>query len=763
MIKNLGIFSDFSCEPNLHDFKRYNVIYGWNGSGKTTLSQLCSSLETGKSTRFPELEYKIETSEGLFNEKIPFTKKVRVFNQDYIAENIDITSCRAKPIYILGKENKDLAEAIKADEKLLYGDPDKKGDIGKIKEAELKRKEIGQKETEKGKLFTGVAKVISINTSGVSARNYRKNNAEQAFSKLEEKKTLSEEEIISHSIILKQQVKPNIEELKIDDINKEIERIVEDARVILERTVEVVTIDRLKENPDISEWVEHGLTLHTAKNSINCEFCNRPLPSERIKDLFAFFNDADKRIKNDIDCLIARTVQVYNRINEIQIPDKANLYDDLQQAYIIETDALVDCKKRFLDSISSLLGEIKEKKSKTSDVIELKSFIDTNPLMTSVSRVNSLIKSHNSKTVNFDREKNEAQSRLENHYLSEIYDEVKKLESEIEDISHELDQIENGDPSNQSNIGINKLQERIRINKEKMSTSGKACNEINKQLATFLGRNELIFEVADEGYLLKRKGRIAKNLSEGEKTAIAFVYFTIHLKDQDFNIEDGIVVIDDPISSLDSNSMFQAFAFLKNTVKDCKQVFIMTHSFDFLRLLLGWLKHKKVESPSELYMIKNIYLDGARSAIIDNLDKLLVDYETEYHYLAKILFELEHDGTIASVYHIPNIARKVLEYFLTIMVPNNENNFNKLARLKFDENKKTAIYKFTNEQSHITGKGFDPSIVQECQNCVKYLLEMIEELFPEHYKILVESMSIRGAANEQNNRDPNRKVRHRAS
>lgn len=41
-------------------------------------------------------------------------------------------------------------------------------------------------------------------------------------------------------------------------------------------------------------------------------------------------------------------------------------------------------------------------------------------------------------------------------------------------------------------------------------------------------------------------------MSEGEKTAIPFVYFTIHLKDKDFDIKNGIIVIDDPICSMDS-------------------------------------------------------------------------------------------------------------------------------------------------------------------------------------------------------------------
>jgi len=41
----------------------------------------------------------------------------------------------------------------------------------------------------------------------------------------------------------------------------------------------------------------------------------------------------------------------------------------------------------------------------------------------------------------------------------------------------------------------------------------------------------------------------------------------------------------------------------------------------------------------------------------------------------------------------------------------------------------------------MTGKGFDPSIVQESQNNVKYLMEMMETVFPKHYEILKKSVS----------------------
>jgi wobble nucleotide-excising tRNase len=266
-------------------------------------------------------------------------------------------------------------------------------------------------------------------------------------------------------------------------------------------------------------------------------------------------------------------------------------------------------------------------------------------------------------------------------------------------------------------------------------------------LKTFLGRQELVFETESEGYSIKRNGKIAKNLSEGEKTAIAFVYFTVHLQDQEFDVKDGIIVIDDPISSLDSNSIFQAFAFLKNTVKDAKQVFIFTHNFDFIRLLINWLSYRSYEEKRSYYMLTertNQQCDE-RSIQLEELDPLLKEHESEYHFLFKTLYKYNEDVCIASVYNLPNIARKFLETFLMFRVPNNKTLFDKLQEIQthtnFDENKIASIYKFVNDQSHMTGRGFDPSLVQETQKTIAYLFEFIQAAFKEHYDILKSSIS----------------------
>ena len=60
--------------------------------------------------------------------------------------------------------------------------------------------------------------------------------------------------------------------------------------------------------------------------------------------------------------------------------------------------------------------------------------------------------------------------------------------------------------------------------------------------------------------------------------------------------------------------------------------------------------------------------------------------------------------------------------------------YQKLEETKFEPHKKTAIYKFANDLSHHTGKGFDPALVSEAQKNTSYLLEMIADVAPLHYE-----------------------------
>lgn len=107
----------------------------------------------------------------------------------------------------------------------------------------------------------------------------------------------------------------------------------------------------------------------------------------------------------------------------------------------------------------------------------------------------------------------------------------------------------------------------------------------------------------DHVYEVRRPdGNIADNLSEGEKNFIAFLYF-YHLvygsDSAEGETRDKIVVIDDPVSSMDSGSLFIVSTLVRQMIEICrnnadnrnrtvpgnfiKQIFILTHNAYFHR------------------------------------------------------------------------------------------------------------------------------------------------------------------------------------
>lgn len=89
--------------------------------------------------------------------------------------------------------------------------------------------------------------------------------------------------------------------------------------------------------------------------------------------------------------------------------------------------------------------------------------------------------------------------------------------------------------------------------------------------------------------------KIVVNLSEGERNFIAFLYFyqlILGSEDAEVNIKDKVVVIDDPVSSMDSSALLVVGALVRDLIAICnpdfitkegnkdfiKQLFVLTHN-----------------------------------------------------------------------------------------------------------------------------------------------------------------------------------------
>jgi len=162
----------------------------------------------------------------------------------------------------------------------------------------------------------------------------------------------------------------------------------------------------------------------------------------------------------------------------------------------------------------------------------------------------------------------------------------------------------------------------------------------------------LRLEIKDTGYAITRGGKPALALSEGEMTAIALLYFLKSLQDKRFDLANGVVVLDDPVSSLDANALYLAFGFMRQRTKDAGQLIIFTHNFTFFRQVRNWFHHLPGQNkrdinqrPARFYMLDCEHDQNGRCASIRRLDPLLEQYESEYHYLFACVYRAsKEDG-----------------------------------------------------------------------------------------------------------------------
>ena len=128
------------------------------------------------------------------------------------------------------------------------------------------------------------------------------------------------------------------------------------------------------------------------------------------------------------------------------------------------------------------------------------------------------------------------------------------------------------------------------------------------------------------------------------------------------------------------------------------------------------------------------------SSHISELDKLLKDYESEYHYLFHLVHEAaksEAKNELQQNYFLPNIARRLLESFLGFRQPSQSGNLHQqINQTSFDNAKKISIHKFLNFHSHpgqICDPEHDPSILIETKQFLNDLLDLIKNEDKQHF------------------------------
>ena len=743
-IKKFGIFDGFKWLADLPEFNKFNILYGWNWTGKTTLSRIFQCYEFGTFDKdFPDSEFELELNNGLKlnHQNLNNTLKIRVFNKLFINENI-FWEGSAQPIYFIGKENIALQEEI---EKLSAKKKSLGDKILKLKE------ELRTSDKERKKISVDTAKTIKdILTTSLNDKyrfydksnfhNYIRNNKE----KLNEPDhlILTDDEFKNYKRSIARESKESLDERH--ETKLDVSRLIFEVNDTLSKSITSSSIKKLTEDWEINNWIKEGLNIHNKRSSLICEFCGQQLPEGLISTFEAHFNDEYHNFLNGIETLI---LQIKNKKINLDVPDPSRLYLDFKKEFTSAKNTLEKVVKDANKELDKIIEKLISKKQNPFQKYKIsENEIDAgkfDQLYESGKTLNYIILKHNNLTDNFDSEIIKSKEKLESHFITEVLNDYLKIQNNIDELDSEIKRKEQE---------IENCKNTISEKEKDLLDHRIPADTINNLLKMYFGREEIRLEVADDGYHIKRDKDLAKNLSEGEKTAIAFSYFITKLQEKDFDLCNGIVVIDDPVSSLDVNALFQAFAFMKNACKDAGQLFILTHNYDFFRQIKNWFtyinKMKPREQGANFYMVTNsLTQNGERVAKISKIDKLLIDYDSEYHYLFSLLYRYSKLGErgLEEVYNLPNISRKFIECFLAFRIPNSDSLYSKIESLDYDKDKTTKIYRFIQTHSHLNNEdgviNFDMSILSETPQVITDILGLVENEDKRHYELLCESIN----------------------
>jgi wobble nucleotide-excising tRNase len=746
-IKGLGVYGNYTKPNDTQDFGVKNLIYGWNYSGKTTLSRLFGMLESKAWN--PDLvgcSFSFETTGQLISEA-NFQQsllKVRVFNSDFVRENLHFEGGSFKPILLLGKESEQAQRKIQTLSARLK----------KLQErTQTTIKRISENDASVAQAKTDMAKQIrqSLKIDPYTATQLNSDvlTLDSLPSQLLTQQELDENFEIVHTPLsqLPSSIEKLIASLKIKELHQEAVTVLSAAPSFSN------TIKLLEENPDVERWAQTGLELHQDKSK--CEFCGNDLSEGRISELRAHFSKDLDEHKKKVANLLSRVQSAHVKLT---LPKEAEFNPQFRSKFNECASKLPDAISVFNKAVDTLVKDVQRKVDaplKASVPNSLSDEIEKN-LTRDLAAINAVIDENNQLAIDFPSVKKSALQKSRYHYVQEFIDSQKQLGIDSKNSFLRSRQTLLQSVETAIQVKIDELQALI-------SQAQLGREKINERLTFMFGSEAVRIAVIKDGngaerfQLIRKSGKVAKNLSDGERTAIAFSYFLTKLQElppQDF--EETIVYIDDPISSLDANHLFQVTAAIKEAffckklvgkenvwTTRCKQFFLSTHNFQFFDLIRE-LEPKR--SPrAQLYFLRKI---NASESVFGGMPISLCKYSSEYHFLFETIYkfrESQDKSAYDGLMLLPNAVRRFTELYTYSRIPTDtDGSVDRRAERLFSPEAAKRILKILHYFSHannIERFAGNTELIFDLEHAVNDLLSEIEQKDPTHWDALLAAVT----------------------
>ncbi|UOR32510.1 AAA family ATPase [Helicobacter pylori] len=605
------------------EFKDYNVIFGNNGCGKTSLTRAFELLisknnhiekyRTISTAESPSIEfecedgsYKIEPNSNIGAPSF----KVEIYNSDFLHNNAPFNSeFGLKKLddgviilegSVLGEETKEINQLKNCREKVEKRQKKIKDENSAEQESAIKKYD---EEIEK------IRKEVTSKTIQIAPNEIRINN----ICEVSKNKFKYQEDVLTN---LKKDFDELNETMKEFDDLKEMESP-KDYQTIKVKLESLFSFDIDKEAGQVSkeikehiskvgrEFIEKGIELQKEMPDNACPFCKQEIINNIIQAYTSYFNKSIEQFKQDsleVSGTLKKILEQWNIKEILQSFERFEPF--MKKDFSTNKESL----KNALEQIKVLLEKLQKEVDKKEGVKDKEKFQEIDKKL---SENYEKLQKCAGETRNILNQKKEQKKKLEKLKKDLKEARIKKAKHDSYDSQKSKEEAKRKlSVLNCRHERLNRLLEKIdKKLKELYDQKRPDIETINNYLkALNLPKYSL-----DKDYRIVLNSDALENseakiiLSDGEKTTLAFAYFLARLKlfYKKEDLKNLVVVIDDPISSLDEQRIYnttclvakinQELAREKLSNKEDKaQIFVLTHNHTFMARLINMVgKHAR--------------------------------------------------------------------------------------------------------------------------------------------------------------------------
>lgn len=674
-----GVFTGYRWDPSLPDLARINVIFGSNGVGKTSLARVFDTA-VREATNGPLAQFLVADESGIRATSYaddPIFARVLVFSDEFVDRNHRFSAGDADlaAVLTLGERAADAEDQLAELSQLL---------ASQSQDLEVTRTAVRAAE----RALRTCHERVSISVVGDLTRLGGRYQSRSNYSVSEVKRMLAGDRtdfvVLSPSELAQHQQ-------EVMSTNREVVGTAQfdlQVRVDLAQRINAklseaplsVVLDSLREHPHASLWVQEGQRLHTDLE--DCLFCGGPLSADRMEQITQHFSDEVSTLQGELANLDRELERLEHQLDGqlLRVPDRLLLFEDLRDSYDVAVNAWAVAVEESRRWVSGARETIEAKRTNILGAVPAL----TDLAVPSPSAVRSVIDAHNDRVRSHEQLVETSARAIELHHLASDAGEADEKGDEIAAAVARVSSLEAA--LEETRLRIAELE---RVDGDPTPSAAVLTREVGR----LLGRDELRFEAADGRYRVTRGGDSASHLSTGERTAIALVHFLEVVARRDSARGKSIVVIDDPVSSLDSNVFMgvSTYIWAETVAKDhVAQVILLTHNFELFRqwdIQIEGLhrgERRRVAYPAQLYEIQTRHNSAGgtarRTSVLRSWPpspaarkkirsayhhSFLLAAEAKMRLLSNDSLEERLDAQLL----FPNVVRRLLETFLAFKRP----------------------------------------------------------------------------------------------